>query len=173
MGEEYLLVDGYNIIFAWDKLAKIAEDISLEASRDKLTAIMSNYAGLKKVSVIVVFDAHMVKGGFEKIEKRANISVVYTKEAETADNFIERTAGYLAKYSKVSVATSDNLEQIIIIGKGAVRVTAKSLIEMIDTANAEMRKLYTEKIPIKKNMLYDHLDEKTAAMLEKMRRGRF
>lgn len=171
MAEEYLLVDGYNIIFAWKELNGICERVSLEAARDKLLLIMSNYQGLKGINIIVVFDAHRVKGGTEKQERYNNMDVVYTKEAETADNYIERTTGRLTKLYRVSVATSDNLEQIIIIGKGAERISATGLLLLVERANEDMRKDYTEKIPIKKNLLYDHLDDKTAALLEKMRRN--
>lgn len=166
-----MLVDGYNIIFAWKELKETAGNISLEAARDKLLSIMSNYQGLKRINIIVVFDAHHVKAGTEKVEKYNNIDVVYTKESESADNYIERAAGRLSRYNKVSVATSDNLEQIIIIGKGAQRLSATALLSLVEEANADMRKTYIENKPIKSNMLYDHLDDKTAALLEKMRRN--
>lgn len=170
MDKEYLLVDGYNIIFAWDKLKKIADN-SLEDARDKLLAIMSNYRGVKKAEVIVVFDAHKVKGGTGSYIKQGNIYVVYTKEAETADTYIERTTNILAKDYKVSVATSDGLEQIIIMGRGAIRISASELETEVMDINKSIRKNYIENRPVKNNLLMDNLDSDTIKWMERARRG--
>ena len=168
---EYLLVDGYNIIFSWEKLKTLA-DSSLESARVKLIDILSNYQGLKQLSIILVFDAHNVKGNYEKIEVYNNITVVFTKEAETADNYIEKVTGKLAKNFKVMVATSDSLEQIIILGKGAYRISARELEIQINESERAMREKFIDNKPIKKNLLLSNLDPQTIEILENMRRGR-
>ena len=122
-GPEYLLVDGYNIIFAWEDLKAAAKD-SLDAARNMLIDRMCNYQGFKQCELILVFDAYKVKGNRGEVEKVNNISVVYTKEAETADMYIEKITHELGKKHHVRVATSDALEQLIILGNGAMRVSA-------------------------------------------------
>ncbi|MBQ9857859.1 MAG: NYN domain-containing protein, partial [Oscillospiraceae bacterium] len=122
-GPEYLLVDGYNIIFAWDDLKKLSEE-SLDLARSQLINRLRNYQGYIQSPVIIVFDAYKVKDGLGSIEQYGGLSVVYTKEAETADMYIEKTTNTLAKQYKVRVATSDTLEQVIILGSGARRISA-------------------------------------------------
>jgi small GTP-binding protein len=136
-GPEYLLVDGYNIIFAWDELKKIAEK-DLEAARNRLTDILCNYRGYKQCELILVFDAYKVKGNYREIEKINNISVVYTKEAETADMYIEKVTRELGKKHRVRVATSDGTEQIIILGSGAYRMSAAELYEDVKRVEKEI-----------------------------------
>ena len=126
MSKEYLLVDGYNIIFAWNELKKLAEE-SIDAARDRLITIMCNYQGVKKMELILVFDAYKVAGGVGSVAKHGNIYVVYTKEAETADQYIEKTSHILSKNYKVTVATSDGLEQVIILSQGSLRMSARDL----------------------------------------------
>lgn len=123
-GPEYLLVDGYNVIFSWDNLKELA-DSSIDGARNALINILCNYQGYKRCEVIVVFDAYKVKGNHREIEKVNNITVVYTKEAETADMYIEKASLDLAKKHKVRVVTSDALEQVIILGNGALRVSSR------------------------------------------------
>lgn len=118
-----MLVDGYNIIHAWDDLRKIAR-VDLDGARLRLIDRLRNYQGWKKCKVIVVFDAYKVKGNPGSVERMGDLSVVYTKEAETADMYIEKTSYALSKDNRVRVATSDGLEQMIILGHGAVRVPA-------------------------------------------------
>lgn len=161
-------MDGYNIIYAWPELKRIAQ-YSLDGARDKLLSILSNYQGYKTCRVIVVFDAHLVKNGNEKVEKFDSIKVIYTKETETADAYIERSVKNLTREHKVRVATSDNLEQIMVSGKGAIRLSAHDLLIEVTAAENELRTNYTEKRPIKNNLLFDNLDKETAALLEKMR----
>ena len=127
---QYLLVDGYNIIFAWDILKNIAAQ-GIAAARTMLEEILSNYHGFRKCEVILVFDAYKVKGNPGSIEKKNGIYVVYTKEAQTADNYIERTTYSLSKNYRVRVATSDNLEQTIILGHNAMHISADALYEEI------------------------------------------
>ncbi len=139
-GEEYLLVDGYNIIYAWDDLKKLAAQ-DLDGARMRLMDILSNYQGWRKCHVILVFDAYKVKGNPGSVEKYHNIHVVYTKEAETADMYIEKTTYEIAREHRVRVATSDALEQMIILGHGAQRISARELRFEIDQAVAEMRRI--------------------------------
>lgn len=137
---EYLLVDGYNIIFAWNELKSIAQT-NLDAARGLLIELLCNYQGYRGNRVIVVFDAYKVHGGVEKVEKHNNIMVVYTKEAETADAYIEKATYRLGKDNRVRVATSDGLVQVIILGHGALRVSASALHEEVETALGQIAAL--------------------------------
>lgn len=139
-GPEYLLVDGYNVIFAWDNLSKLAKS-SIDGARNALINILCNYQGYKKCEVIVVFDAYKVKGNHREIEKVNNITVVYTKEAETADMYIEKASLDLAKKHKVRVVTSDALEQVIILGNGALRVSSREFQAEVSAAEQTIRNI--------------------------------
>ena len=139
-GDEYLLVDGYNVIFAWDSLRKLSED-NIDGARERLINILCNYQGYRKCEVIVVFDAYKVKGATREVERVNNISVVYTKEAETADMYIEKTSHRLAKNNRVRVVTSDALEQLIILAGGALRVSSRAFLEEVREAEDEIRAL--------------------------------
>lgn len=141
-GPEYLLVDGYNIIFGWNDLNAIAAD-NLEAARLRLIDILCNYQGYKHCKLIVVFDAYKVKGAHREVEKYHNIDVVYTKEAETADMYIEKVTKNLGKKHRVRVASSDGLEQIIILGHGAERVSARAFKEEVNEVEKEIREYLT------------------------------
>lgn len=146
--EEYLLVDGYNIIFAWDELKALAAE-NLEGARTKLMEIMCNYQGFCGCHLILVFDAYKVKGNPGSVEQFHNISVVYTKEAETADMYIEKTTKEIARKKRVRVATSDGMEQIIILGHGATRISARAFQEEVKRVNdriAEEVERRTEKL---------------------------
>ncbi len=134
--EEYLLVDGYNIIFAWEDLKELSQ-INVEAARTKLMDILCNYQGYVKNTLIVVFDAYKVKGNPGNVAKYHNIYVVYTREAETADQYIEKAVHQIGRKYKVTVATSDALEQLIIWGQGAVRLSAQGLRQEIESHNRE------------------------------------
>ena len=136
-GPEYLLVDGYNIIFAWDDLKKIAAD-NLDAARAQLIHILANYRGWRQCRLILVFDAYRVKGNPGSVEEQSGISIVYTKEAETADTYIERISHELAKDCRVRVATSDGTEQIIILGNGAFRMSAEELRQEVREAERQI-----------------------------------
>lgn len=141
--ETYLLIDGYNIIFAWDELKEIAKD-SLDSARSLLINKICNYRAMRNENVILVFDAYKVPGSYRETENLHGVSVVYTKEAETADSYIEKTSKVLSKNYRVRVATSDNLEQIIIFGNGAYRISAPEFEKDVQSAEDEMRK-YIEK----------------------------
>ncbi|MCD8379552.1 MAG: NYN domain-containing protein, partial [Lachnospiraceae bacterium] len=136
--EEYLLVDGYNIIFAWEELSAIAA-VNIDGARDRLADILCNYQGYKKMTVILVFDAYRVAGHQETVQQYHNIYIVYTKEAETADHYIEKTVKRMAGKYKVTVETSDRLEQMIIWGRGAVRLSARGLLEEVERTGREIR----------------------------------
>lgn len=137
---EYLLVDGYNIIFAWEELAELAR-IDLDAARHRLIQILCNYQGYRRCELILVFDAYKVKGNPGSVERQHGIHVVYTKEAETADMYIEKVTHTLAKEHRVRVATSDGLEQIIILGHGAVRVPARQFREEVEQVERAIREI--------------------------------
>jgi len=139
-GPEYLLVDGYNIIFAWEELKRLA-DRDVSAARQVLEEILSNYQGFRKCEVILVFDAYKVKGNPGSVEKRGGIYVVYTKEAETADAYIEKTTYDLGRDHRVRVATSDGLEQMIILGHGALRLSARAFKAEVEQVQGEIAAL--------------------------------
>ena len=136
-GPEYLLVDGYNIIYAWDELREVAED-HMDAARQLLMDLMSNFQGIRQCELILVFDAYRVPYHKEEILRYHNIHVVYTKEAETADAYIEKTAHAIAKDHRVRVATSDGLEQLIVLSQGALRVSASSFRMEVEQADEEL-----------------------------------
>ncbi len=139
--DEYLLVDGYNIIFAWEDLRELAKQ-NIDSARDKLMDVLSNYQGYVGNTLILVFDAYKVKGNPGSVQKYHNIYVVYTKEAETADQYIEKTVHEIGRKYRVTVATSDALEQMIIWGSGASRMSAVGLKEAVENAGRELREKY-------------------------------
>ena len=139
-GPEHLLVDGYNVIFAWDDLRDLAAG-SLEAARGKLMDILCNYAAYRQCVPILVFDAYKVKGGVGSVERYHNLYVVYTKEAETADMYIEKATHRIAKHHRTRVVTSDATEQLIILGAGALRVSSRSFREEVQAAEQEVRRI--------------------------------
>lgn len=168
---EYLLVDGYNIIFAWEELSGLAKT-SIDAARGKLMDIMCNYQGFRRCNLILVFDAYRVEGHAEEVTKYHNIYVVYTREAETADQYIERTAHEMGRKYQVTVATSDGLEQIIIRGQGCTMMSARELKEEIGRIDREIREEYVEQFPQSKNYLFDYLPEELAEHLHAVRLGK-
>ena len=141
--EEFVLVDGYNIIFAWDELKQIGRD-SLDAARHVLMNLLCNYQGYRGCNLILVFDAYKVPQNLGTVEKYHNIFIVYTQEAETADSYIERVTYELRGRKKVRVATSDNLEQLIILGHGAVRVSAKSFHDEVMQTQQEIERVIAQ-----------------------------
>lgn len=143
-GPEYLLVDGYNVIFAWDNLKELSKNNNLDGARNALINILCNYQGYKKCEVILVFDAYKVKGNAGEVEKFNNINIVYTKEAETADMYIEKVTHKLAKNHKVRVVTSDALEQLIILGNGALRVSSREFLLEVQKAEEDIRSIISE-----------------------------
>ena len=168
--KEYLLVDGYNIIFAWEDLKELAA-VNIDGAREKLMDILCNYQGFKKSTLILVFDAYKVKGNPGSVETYHNIHVVYTKEAETADQYIEKTVHEIGRKYRVTVATSDQLEQVIILGQGGQRMSARELLEDVIEVSHQIRETARQKSSSEKNYLFDHLDEETAARMERIRLG--
>ncbi len=166
---DFLLVDGYNIIFAWDELNELSKT-NLAEARDRLIHILADYKGYSKTEVILVFDAHKTKG-FGYAEKVMGIDVVYTMTAETADAYIERTAANLTREYRVAVATSDRLEQIIILGLGALRMSAREFIKLMQSSEKSVTTHVESMAPIKKNLFSDNLDPETAAFLDKLRKS--
>ena len=169
--QEYLLVDGYNVIFAWEELKELAK-VSIEAARDKLMDILCNYQGYKKCVLILVFDAYKVEGYALEIQKYHNIHVVYTKEAETADQYIEKVVHHIGRKYHVTVVTSDGVEQVITMGQGGTRISSRDFLEEIEYT----RKLIeedTEKQRVSdRNYLFDHADEEFVKKMEKIRLGK-
>ena len=169
--EEYLLVDGYNIIFAWEDLRELSE-VNLAGARGKLMDILCNYQGYKKNTVILVFDGYKVPGNPGEVIRYHNIYVVYTKEAETADQYIEKAVPVIAKKYHVSVATSDALEQRIILGQGAQRISAKDFLSEIQTTNRQMKEEHMRTSKGAKQYLFEGLPGEMAEFMDEVRMGR-
>jgi len=167
--EDCLIVDGYNMINAWPELNKIKEE-DFESARQKLIEILENYQGLKQMRIIVVFDAHLVKGGLERKEKRHSVEVIFTREGETADMLIERLAGELSQYGYTFVATSDWIEQSVSLQRGALRISARELHDDIKSTVAGAMELIRDE---RKGLdsLHYHLPAEVKEKLEKWRRG--
>lgn len=168
--EEYLLVDGYNIIFSWEELNELAKE-NIHAACDKLMDILSNYQGYRKCTLILVFDAYKVEGHVEEIIPYHNIYVVYTKEAETADRYIEKTVHRIGRQYQVTVATSDGLEQVIIMGQGAHRISAQGLKKEIEDTEKTAREEWHQRRQSSKTYLFDHMSEEMQEQMEKIRLG--
>ena len=169
--KEYLLVDGYNIIFAWEDLKELAE-INIDGARTKLMDILCNYQGYKKCVLILVFDAYKVEGHECEVTDYHNIHVVYTKEAETADQYIEKVVHEIGRKYQVTVATSDGLEQVIIRGQGASLLSARELREEISLVNEQIRQECDQRRQRGKNYLFDHLSEELVDYMEEVRLGK-
>ena len=168
---EYLIIDGYNLINAWSDVFKL-EDNSLEECRDKLFSLLSNYQGYKKTKIIVVFDAHLLKGSQEKIGNYDNLTIVFTKENETADNYIEKFVYKLGSTNIIRVVTSDYLEQTMILRNGGFRVSPREFRLEILVANDNIKEVSNE-IRMKRNTIMSHLEPELLQRLEKLRRDKF
>lgn len=169
--KEYLLVDGYNVIFAWEELNELAK-ASIDAARNKLMDILSNYQGFTGCTLILVFDAYKVKGSQGEVQKYHNIYVVYTKEAETADQYIEKTTHEIGRKYKVTVATSDALEQVIVMGQGAYRISARDFYEEVERTEKQIREINRQQHGEKRNYLLDYAKEEDAKHMEEVRLGK-
>lgn len=169
---EYLFVDAYNIINAWQDLKELSK-VDLNLAREKLIEIMAEYQAYTDSKVIIVFDAHLVKGGTGKKDKVYNLEVVYTKEYETADSYIEKTIDSIGRNKKVKVATNDWIEQQIILGRGATRISARELkVEIEDIKRDILRKNKKRKEKNnKKDKISEILSEDILEKLEKIRRN--
>ena len=169
--KEYMLVDGYNVIFAWDSLRELAEQ-NIDAARDRLMDILVNYSSYQKYTLILVFDAYKLKGHTTEIMEYHNIYVVYTKEAETADHYIEKTAHEIGHKYRVTVVTSDGMEQVIIRSAGCILMSSKELFEDVQRVEREIRKEHIESQMSKKNLLFDQLSDEMKQKLEDIRLGK-
>lgn len=169
--KEYMLVDGYNVIFAWDSLRELAEQ-NIDAARDRLMDILVNYSSYQKYTLILVFDAYKLKGHTTEIMEYHNIYVVYTKEAETADRYIEKTAHEIGHKYRVTVVTSDGMEQVIIRSAGCILMSSKELFEDVQRVEREIRKEHIESQISKKNLLFDQLSDEMKQKLEDIRLGK-
>ena len=150
--KQYLLVDGYNIIFSWNELNEMAKT-NIDGARIKLMDTLANYQGFRGMTLILVYDAYKVRGNHGSVEKYHNIYVVYTREAQTADAYIEKTVHEIGRRERVTVATSDGLEQTIVFGEGAVRMSARELREEVELAMKEMRENHIENTIRVKNVM--------------------
>lgn len=169
--EKYLLVDGYNIIFAWEELKQLANK-NIDSARSKLADLLCNYQGFTKVNVLLVFDAYRVEGHKEETVIYQNINIIYTKEAQTADQYIEQYVHEKKNKYDITVATSDQLEQVIILGQGANRLSAMDLYEEMTRKEKEIREDYLEKQEIEKRYLFDGLEKEMAEKIENIRLGK-
>ena len=169
--QEYLLVDGYNVIFAWEELKELAK-VSIEAARDKLMDILCNYQGYKKCVLILVFDAYKVEGYALEIQKYHNIHVVYTKEAETADQYIEKVVHHIGRKYHVTVVTSDGVEQVITMGQGGTRISSRDFLEEIEYTKKLIEEDNEKQRVSDRNYLFDHADEEFVKKMENIRLGR-
>ena len=169
--EEYLLVDGYNILHAWDDLRELME-VTLDGARHRLMDILCNYQGYRRCSLILVFDAYKVAGGVGSAQDYHNIHVVYTKEAETADQYIEKFAHEMGRKYRVTVATSDGVEQLIIRGQGCMLMSAKDLREDIERVGRQIEEERGSLPKPGKNYLFQDVDRDLAEYLEQVRLGK-
>ena len=168
---EYLLVDGYNIIFSWDELNELAK-INIDSARGKLLDILCDYQGSRGIEVIAVFDAYRVQGHRTEVTDYHNIHVVFTKEAETADQYIEKTVHRIGHNGNVTVASSDGLEQIIIMGAGAHRLSARDLRTEIEHTNGQIRENYLEKEQKTKSYLLENASGELGDFLKELEEER-
>lgn len=169
--EEYLLVDGYNVIFAWEDLKELAK-VNVEGARNKLMDVLCNYQGFKKCNLILVFDAYKVQGQELGVQKYHNIYVVYTKEAETADQYIEKVVHEIGRKYHVTVATSDNVEQVVTLGQGGKLLSARELRTEVEEVQRQIREEYLNRPQKGKNYLFDYLDEEISGQMEEVRLGK-
>ena len=169
--EEYLLVDGYNVIFAWEDLKELAK-VNIEGARNKLMDVLCNYQGFRKCNLILVFDAYKVQGQELGVQKYHNIYVVYTKEAETADQYIEKVVHEIGRKYHVTVATSDNVEQVVTLGQGGKLLSARELRTEVEEVQRQIREEYLNRPQKGKNYLFDYLDEEISGQMEEVRLGK-
>ena len=165
-----IFVDGYNVINSWPNLKGI-KDYSYEASRQQLIDTLQNYSEFKGCKMFIVFDAHMVKGSLEKKERQGNLVVVFTKEGETADVFIEKMVNNIGRKSEVSVVTSDSIEQQVTFQRGATRMSSIEFYHEVINVEKRIQMKTEKKYLEKRNLLEDRVDEETLKKLEKIRRS--
>ncbi len=168
---EYLLVDGYNVIFAWEDLKELAK-VNIGGARHKLMDVLCNYQGYRGCQVILVYDAYQVEGEHLEIMKYHNIHVVYTKEAETADQYIEKVVHEIGRKYHVTVVTSDGVEQVVTLGQGGTLISAREFREDVKIMEQKLREEYLDRHGSSRNYLFDHMDEEMAGHMEDVRLGK-
>jgi predicted RNA-binding protein with PIN domain len=168
MMEDFLIIDGYNVINNWEELKKLRDE-SFEHARDKLVSMVANYAGFYGIEAMIVFDAHLVKGGVEKQELVNGVKVIYSKEGETADMVIERTISSLSRKGIVCVVTSDWIEQQLTLGKGGIRLSAREFWHRIKECGLETTRV-TKELPAPRRLIDQLLEEGVRETLERWRR---
>lgn len=170
MSKEYLIVDGYNIINAWPELKELFRD-NIELAREKLIEIMSEYQAYRGIKVIIVFDGHLVKGNTGSKFNVNGVQIVYTKEQETADNYIEKKVKTMSRGALVKVATSDWIEQQVIMAMGGIRISASELYVLIKSTSGDIKKKYLIKNAGSINTIDSNLSPDIADKLQKWRKS--
>ena len=166
--KEYLIIDGYNVINAWPNLQHIAQK-NLDDARSQLIEMMAEYQSFKGIKIIIVFDAHLVKKSMEKLEKKMDVEIVYTREKETADSYIERLIVDLSRKNRVVVATNDLVEQQMVLGGGATRTSVRELIIDYNNVKVKIHKRIDD-LKIQKTELSNRIGDEMLEKLEKFRR---
>ncbi len=169
--QEFLLVDGYNVIFAWEDLKELAK-VDIAAARSKLMDELCNYQGFKKGTVILVFDAYKVEGELQEVMHYHNIHVVYTKQAETADQYIEKVVHSIGKKYHVTVVTSDGVEQVVTLGQGGTLISSREFEVEMNIVKEQIREEAKQRREKGKNYLFDYMDSKLADTMEEVRLGK-
>ncbi|MGI6706086.1 MAG: NYN domain-containing protein [Clostridia bacterium] len=167
--EELLIIDGYNVINAWSVLKELGE-VNLEAARDKLIEMMQDYQGYRGHRVVIVFDAHLVRNNPGKVEQAGRVEVVYTKEGETADHYIERLVDIHQGHMTIRVVTSDRVEQTIIMGRGAIRISAREMEIEMERMRVERNREFIENEAPKQHPLESRLHPHVLEQFERWRR---
>ena len=169
--KEILFIDGYNVINSWPNLQKYIKDNNIDEAREKLIEILAEYQAYKKIEIILVFDAYKVKDSIRKKEKFNNLEIVYTKEKETADTYIERNLDLIGRKHRVTVATSDNTLQQLVLSRGGIRISSRELYYEIKNTKAEIRRKNQK---IKNDDFIKTLDinKETLKKLNKLRKKR-
>ena len=165
------MVDGYNIINAWRDIFDVSGE-PLEDCRDRLANMLSNYQGYRNLNIILVFDAHLLKGSQEKNINFDNIKIIYTKENESADNYIEKFVHKLGNVHTIRVVTSDYLEQTMVLSNGGIRMSPRELREELETADKNIKPMLKSRT-VKSNIIESHMNPELLEKLEKLRRGKF
>ncbi len=168
---KYVFVDGYNVINSWPNLNK-TKDFSFEIARTELIDNLQDYSSYKGVKMFIVFDAHLVHGSLEKVDKIGGVYVVFTKEGETADSFIEKYINKIGRKVDVSVVTNDSLEQQLIFQRGATRVSSLEFYHEVSKTKKIIKKQTKNNVSKNKNFLHERIDSEIAKKLEKIRRSK-
>lgn len=168
---KHIFVDGYNVINSWPSIRDI-KDYSYEGAREKLVELLLNYSSFKGCKIILVFDAHKVKGSLEKKERIGNLTVVFTKADETADSYIERIVNTIGRKSEVYVVTSDSLEQQLVFQRGAIRISSLEFYHWVTEENKRIMKKCENRYSEGRNLLEEFIDSESREKLDKIRKSK-